>query len=177
MRLTDLKCRNAKAEARPRKLSDGGGLYLLVQPAGSKLWRQAYRFDGKQKTVSLGAYPLVSLAEARMARDEHKKLLVRGIDPSAQRKLDRFAARGARADTFKLVAEELLEKFGIEGNSEETLSKKRWLLGFLYADARASRGMQGDYGFRHRHAVSIRRQVLDLNNSARSSTGGKSSSW
>ena len=75
MPLTDAKVRNAKAGRRPRKLSDGGGLFLLVQPGGSKLWRVAYRFAGKQKTLALGVYPAVSLADARSGRDQAKRLL------------------------------------------------------------------------------------------------------
>jgi hypothetical protein len=70
MPLKDISIRNAKASSRPRKLSDGGGLHVLIQPTGSKLWRLAYRFAGKQKTLALGAYPIVSLEEARRHRDE-----------------------------------------------------------------------------------------------------------
>jgi Arm DNA-binding domain len=72
MPLTDPACRNAKAPERPRKLSDGGGLHLLVHPRGSKLWRLAYRFGGKQKTLALGCYPAVALCEARKFRDQAK---------------------------------------------------------------------------------------------------------
>lgn len=67
MSLTDAQVRNAKPTDRPQKISDGGGLYLLVTPSGTKLWRLAYQFVGKQKTLSLGAYPTVSLSEAREA--------------------------------------------------------------------------------------------------------------
>lgn len=70
--------------------------FLLVQPGGSKLWRQAYRFDGKQKLLSLGPYPQTSLSEARVARDANKKLLAQGIDPSAQRKLERSSSQASR---------------------------------------------------------------------------------
>lgn len=67
MPLTDLQCRNAKAGPKLRKLSDAGGLQLWVQPTGSRLWRLAYRYGGKQKLLSLGPYPLISLSEARDA--------------------------------------------------------------------------------------------------------------
>jgi hypothetical protein len=77
MPFTDATARNAKRSATMRKLSDGGGLHLLVQPTGSKLWRMAYRFAGKQKTLALGLYPAVSLAEARNGRDQAKKLPLR----------------------------------------------------------------------------------------------------
>ena len=129
MPLKDISVRNAKASSRPRKLSDGGGLYVLVQPTGSKLWRVAYRFAGKQKTLALGIYPTVSLEEARRHRDEAKKLLARSIDPSAQRKADRYAGKDA---TFRTVAEELVAKLEREGRAQATLTKRRWLLDFAF---------------------------------------------
>lgn len=131
MPLSDTVCRTSKSRETPYKLSDSGGLYLLVEKNGSKLWRHAYRFDGKQKLVALGAYPVVTLAEARAGRDSNKALLVKGVDPSAQRKIDRGAARIARSNTFRLVAAELLEKFKAEGDDPKTLEKKKWLLGFI----------------------------------------------
>ncbi|TGW04614.1 DUF4102 domain-containing protein, partial [Mesorhizobium sp. M2D.F.Ca.ET.145.01.1.1] len=82
MALSDVKCRNARPTSKLMKLSDGGGLQLWVQPTGSRLWRLAYRFGGKQKLLALGSYPLISLAEAREARDTAKRLLLRGIDPA-----------------------------------------------------------------------------------------------
>jgi hypothetical protein len=69
MPLTDTAIRNAKPGPKPVKLSDGGGLHLLIQPHGAKLWRLAYRHAGKQKTLAFGIYPTVSLAEARSRRD------------------------------------------------------------------------------------------------------------
>ena len=88
MPLNDTAIRNAKSGKKPVKLSDGGGLYLLIQPHGTKLWRQAYRINGKQKTLAFGIYPTVSLADARARRDAAKKHLEDGGDPSVQRKLD-----------------------------------------------------------------------------------------
>ncbi len=129
MKLKDITVRNARPTAKPQKLSDGGGLHLLVQPNGSKLWRLAYRFGNKQKTLALGAYPSVSLADARTGRDDAKKLLARTIDPSAQRRSNRRLGVGS---TFKEVAEELIAKAEREGRAEVTLSKKRWLLAFAY---------------------------------------------
>jgi integrase len=130
MPLTDTAVRNAKPAQKARKLFDGGGLFLLIQPNGAKLWRLAYRFHGKQKTLSLGAYSVVSLAEAREARDAARKALAMGIDPSLQRKLEKQSA----AVTFKLVAEELLDKMKREGRAPRTLTKTKWLLEFAYAD-------------------------------------------
>jgi integrase len=134
MPLSDTVCRTSKSREKPFKLSDGGGLYLLVEKNGSKLWRHAYRFDGKQKLVALGAYPAVPLADARAGRDANKALLAKGIDPGAQRKLDRGAARIARTNTFRIVADELLEKFKAEGDDPKTLDKKQWLLSFVNAE-------------------------------------------
>jgi integrase len=134
MPITDAVCRTSKLREKPYKLSDGGGLYLLVEKSGSKLWRHAFRFDGKQKLVALGAYPVVSLAEARAGRDANKALLAKGIDPCVQRKIDRGAARIARSNTFSIVADELIEKFTAEGDDPKTIEKKKWLLGFVSAD-------------------------------------------
>jgi integrase len=129
MPLKDVSVRNAKAGPRPRKLSDGGGLHVLIQPTGSKLWRLAYRFAGKQKTLAFGMYPIVSLEEARRHRDEAKKLLARSIDPSVQRKADRHTGKDG---TFRAVAEEVIAKLEREGRAQATLSKGRWLLDFAF---------------------------------------------
>lgn len=109
MKLSDTSIRNVKPTAKVQKISDGGGLYLYVSPAGGKLWRMAYRFDDKQKTLSFGAYPAVSLKDARYRRDEAKELLAAGIDPGEQKKQARSAAEEeARAQTitFEYVAME-----------------------------------------------------------------------
>lgn len=82
--LTELACRHAAARPRPYKLSDAKGLHLLVQANGSRLWRLAYRHGGKQKTLALGAYPQVSLAEARRVRSAARDQLALGLDPSAR---------------------------------------------------------------------------------------------
>jgi integrase len=129
MPLKDAAARNAKPSGKPRKLSDGGGLHILIQPTGGKLWRLAYRFAGKQKTLALGIYPAVSLEEARRRRDEAKKLLAHSIDPSGQRKADKQAGKD---NSFRAVAEELIVKWEREGRAEATLSKKHWLLSFAY---------------------------------------------
>jgi len=105
MALTDLAIRKTKPDAKQIKLSDSGGLQLIVTPKGAKHWRLAYRHHGKQKSLSLGSYPVVSLADARNARDAARKLLITGADPSLHRKLERQSA----AVTFGLVGDELLE--------------------------------------------------------------------
>src|SRR5271157_3414915 len=129
MPLSDTLVRKCKPSAKPKKLSDGGGLHVLVQPNGSKLWRLAYRFAGKQKTLALGAYPAVSLEDARGQRDEAKKLLARSMDPSVQRKAEKHAGKEG---TFRAVAEEVIAKQEREGRAHATLSKRRWLLDFAF---------------------------------------------
>ena len=121
MPLNDTAIRNAKARGEPFKISDGGGLHLLVQPNNSRLWRLAYRFAGKQKTLALGSYPTVTLAKAREMRDSAKRLLADGVDPSAQKRRDKLAARAAGDATFKALALEYLD------NRRHTLTP-------LYAD-------------------------------------------
>jgi integrase len=134
MPLSDAACRAAKPAEKPYKLSDAAGLHLLVERNGSRLWRHAYRFDGKQKLIALGAYPAVSLSDARTARDANKALLAVGLDPSAQRKLDRNAAQIARTNTFRIVSDELIVKFTAEGDDPKTIEKKKWLIGLLNND-------------------------------------------
>jgi integrase len=128
MPLSELAVRNAKPKAKAFKLADGGGLHLLVQPAGSKLWRLKYRIAGKEKLLSFGPYPATTLAEARRKRDEAKKLLASGTDPSVQRRSDKIAAETAQRNTFGAVAEEYLEAKEANGVSANTLVKLRWIL-------------------------------------------------
>jgi integrase len=128
MPLSDVKCRNARPGSKLQKLSDGGGLQLWIQPAGSRLWRLAYRFGGKQKLLALGTYPLVSLADAREARDEAKRLLMAGIDP-AREKQD---SKDDSHDTFRIIAEEFVAKLEKEGRADRTITKTKWLLSFAY---------------------------------------------
>ena len=109
MPLTDVKIRKAKPGPKPYKMSDGGGLFLLVNPRGGKLWRQKYRFLGKEQLLSHGQYPDVTLAQARKKRDEAHAMLAEGRDPGVQKKLDRIAAETLACTTFKLIAEEHLE--------------------------------------------------------------------
>lgn len=79
--LTELQIKNAKPKEKDYKLSDGFGLHLLVTPTGGKLWRFQYRFDGRQKTLALGAYQSITLADARQRREDARKLLANGVDP------------------------------------------------------------------------------------------------
>lgn len=104
MKLSDKSCKNAKAKEKPYKLFDGGGLFLEVMPNNSKLWRLKYRCLGKEKRISLGAYPIASLADARDGRDKAKKLLVQGIDPSGAKQDQKKEAVRNAENTFKAVA-------------------------------------------------------------------------
>src|SRR5262249_29095983 len=128
--LSDARIRAAKPRETAYKLSDSGGLHALIQPHGSKLWRLAYRYGGKQKTLALGVYPLVGLREAREQRNEAKQLLAKGIDPSAQRRLAKQVA--ATGNTFRAIAEEVFIKQQNEGRTDATLEKLRWLFEFAY---------------------------------------------
>lgn len=134
MALTDTAIKALKPTNRPTKHSDSGGLFLLVNPAGSKLWRLAYRYDGKQKGLTFGSYPAVSLADARRKRDEAKALLAKSIDPSQHSKLERITRQASNADTFKAVADEYLVKIEKEGKADTTRGKKEWLLGLAMPD-------------------------------------------
>lgn len=131
MPLTDLNVRTAKPRDRAYKLSDAGGLHLLVETSGSRLWRQAYRFGGKQKLIALGAYPHVSLAAARDARDANKRLLAAGIDPSEKRKADKRAAEAAHLTTFNALADAWLAKQRETSKSATTLDKLTWIVGLV----------------------------------------------
>lgn len=106
MPLTDITIRSAAPRERPQKLTDGGGLFLLVQPNGGKWWRLKYRIGGKEKLLSMGTYPEVSLKDARLRRDEARKQLASGIDPSAHRKATKAARETGMAETFEVIARE-----------------------------------------------------------------------
>lgn len=110
MPLTNTEIKNTKPDPKPKRLFDGGGLYLEVAPAGGKWWRLKYRFGGKERRLSLGVYPDVSLAQARERRDEARRLLAEGTDPSTVRKASK-AEQQAQAETFELVARQWHEKF------------------------------------------------------------------
>jgi integrase len=108
--LSDVEVRNAKPKDKEYKLMDGFGLFLLVTPTNGKLWRLDYRYGGKRKTMAFGAYPALSLADARKRREEAKKLLANGVDPGAVRKAQK-QAQTEEKETFELIAREWHEKF------------------------------------------------------------------
>lgn len=128
--LSDAKVRSAKARSASYKLTDEKGLYLQVTPAGGRLWRLFYRFGGKQKTLAFGSYPEITLARAREKRDEARRLLAEGVDPSAKRKAEKLAT----ANTFKAVAEEFLTLKSPEWAATHTNKQRRrleWLYPFI----------------------------------------------
>jgi len=104
MALTDTTIKQLKPADKPVKVADERGLFLLVKPQGSKLWRWKFRFQGKEKLMAFGGYPEVSLAQARQKRDEGRKLLAAGIDPMDQRREDKVAQQIASEDSFEAVA-------------------------------------------------------------------------
>ncbi len=111
MPLTDTAIRNAKPDKKPVKRFDERGLYLEVSPTGGKWWRLKYRFDGKEKRLSLGVYPDVSLKDARDRRDVARKLLANDIDPSENRKAQKLAHADRAANSFEVVAREWFAKY------------------------------------------------------------------
>ena len=132
MALNDAAIRAIKTTGEKQKFSDEGGLQLWVSEKGTKTWRFAYRFHGKQKDVVLGQYPAVGLSEARKRRNDAKTQLANGNDPGQQKKIDKLTKAIANATTFKAVAEEYLERQAREGRAETTLAKNRYLLELAY---------------------------------------------
>ncbi|MGB6485377.1 MAG: integrase arm-type DNA-binding domain-containing protein, partial [Steroidobacteraceae bacterium] len=126
--LSDAKIRSLKPKEKAYKVYDDRGLYMVVNPNGSRWWRFKYKYDGRERGISLGVYPDVTLQYAREQLQEARQLLARGIDPSAQRRTVKIA----RADTFKVIAEEWLE-MQAERLAPITMTKARWILGsFVY---------------------------------------------
>lgn len=111
MPLTDSAIRTAKPGEKARKLSDGGGLFLLVSPNGGKWWRLKFRFEGKEKLLSLGTYPEVGLREAREKREEMRRMLAAGVDVSENRKANKAARAEANANSFEVIAREWFAKY------------------------------------------------------------------
>jgi integrase len=106
MTLTDTRIRNAKPKATAYKLSDGGGMYLLVMPDGARYWRLDYRYAGKRRTLALGVYPTVTLRNARARREDARAALANGADPSAVKNTTKRAAKLAGKNTFETIARE-----------------------------------------------------------------------
>lgn len=127
MALTDVAIRALKPQATKQKVSDAEGLQLWVLPTGTKVWRYAYRYGGTQKVLALGQYPLVGLAEARKRRDAAKAQLASGVDPARHKQRQKASKAESEANTFSLVATELLAKKQREGKASATIGKREWL--------------------------------------------------
>lgn len=134
MALTDVAIRNAKPDAKAYKLTDGAGMFLLVTPAGGKLWRLKYRIDGKEKLLAIGAYPETSLGDARKRREEARALIAQGKDPSREKQRDKVRSRIQATDTFAAIANEYCAKRrrdGEKGWSPATATRSEYLLSLL----------------------------------------------
>lgn len=131
MPLTDIAIRNAKPREKPYKMGDSKGLFLLVQPTGGRLWRLKYRVDGREKKLSLGIYPEVSLSRARDLRDEARRDLANGKDPSREKQRSKLHGRTSADQTFGIIATEFIEKRkrdGKKGWSPATATRSEYLL-------------------------------------------------
>ncbi|MHB1236921.1 MAG: tyrosine-type recombinase/integrase [Gallionella sp.] len=110
MALTELQVKNAKPSGKPYKLADGGGLFMLVHPNGGKYWRMDYRFAGKRKTLALGVYPDVSLAQARDRREQARKLLANDTDPSVVKQEQKATVAALSEHSFEVIAREWFDR-------------------------------------------------------------------
>ena len=130
MTLTDTRVRNAKPNTKSYKLSDGGGMYLLVTPDGGRYWRLDYRFAEKRRTLALGVYPIVTLSIARALREEARRLLVQNLDPGLAKRAAKRASKLANENTFEATSRDWLD------NQRHKLAPRYWtlLLARLEAD-------------------------------------------
>jgi integrase len=134
MALTGVAIRKAKPGPKPLKLSDGGGMHLLITPAGGKLWRLKYRIDGREKLLAIGAYPEISLGEARRRREEAREMIALGKDPSREKRRDKLRSRIQAADTFKAISDEFCQKRrrdGQKGWAPATATRSEYLLSLV----------------------------------------------
>lgn len=134
MPLTDVAIRKLRPREKMYRVSDGAGLALQVEAAGGKNWRFRYRYAGKEKMISLGAYPEISLSAARNERQRCRELVRTGIDPSQQKQKERVALAVNSKNTFGAIAEEFIRKRKDDGLAARTIKKKRTLLTLLLPD-------------------------------------------
>lgn len=134
MALTDVAIRNAKHGEKPIKMADGAGMFLLVTPAGGKLWRLKYRVDRREKLLAIGAYPEIGLSDARKLRDDARTLIALGKDPSREKQREKVRSRLQAADTFSAIANEYCAKRrrdGVKGWAPATATRSEYLLSLL----------------------------------------------
>lgn len=132
MALSDTAIRALKPRDKAYKVADEKGLYLLVTPAGGKLWKLKFRTEaGAEKKLSLGAYPDVGLKDARDRRDDARSHLAKGIDPAAKKQRDKQVARFNAENTFSTVAKAYIEKNRRDGLADATVRKREWFLSLL----------------------------------------------
>ena len=132
MSLNDTMIRSLKPKPTAYKVADERGLFLLVTPAGGKLWKLKFRNGlGVEKKLALGAYPELRLKDAREARDKARSALARGVDPAEQKQSDRRAAKVNAANTFGVIAQAYIEKNRRDGKAEATVHKREWFLGLV----------------------------------------------
>ena len=129
MPLSDAKVRTLGPKDRAYKVGDFDGLFVLVKPTGSRLWQMKYRFAGKEKLLSFGAYPAIGLAQARQLRDEARAVLAAGGDPSEVKQERKRTERERRGITFAAQAVAFIDKARREGKAQATMDKTEWLLG------------------------------------------------
>jgi integrase len=132
MPLNDTAIRNIKPKDRPFKLADGNGLYLFVTATGSRLWRLKYRFGGDERTLSIGAYPAVTIKMARDAREQAKSMLATGIDPSQAKQASKLKEKEATLHSFQAIAMEYIAKLTRENRAKATMANVEWLLSLAF---------------------------------------------
>jgi len=130
--LNDTAIRSLKPLEKPKKYTDGAGLYLYVPTTGSKLWRMDYRFEGKRKVLSFGEYPAVSLKMARERREDAKRLLAEGIDPGEHKKQAKAAKLAEKTNTFEKVAREWHETQTVDCTEANRVRKIRTLERYVF---------------------------------------------
>jgi len=170
MALTDTEIRRSKPAERPYKLSDGGGLHLLITQAGGKLWRWKYRFDGAEKLMALGRYPEVALADARERRDAARKRLANGIDPMAERMAEKTAVKEATEHTFEKIAELWLEHWRVNKSARHAATTRNRLKVNVYpvlggrpiADVEPMELVQLAKGIESRGASDMAKRILQI---------------
>jgi integrase len=132
--LTDVACRNAQPKEKPFKIFDTNGLFLLINPSASKLWRMKYRFEGKERLLSFGCYPDIPLKEARRKRDEARETLAQGVDPSQTMKAAKRRTKMAPDNTFKTLAISWLEFWRVNKAKKTIQTAEAMLEHHIYPD-------------------------------------------